>query len=252
MTYDYHFYTELSLEQLRNAFPDWDTVYATAAYNNWLELFNKRAGFLYRGQLRIHEETLARQFCNQHGLGGYTENISEQGYTEPWERYAYEQGLDRHREEAEHHTNRLKAYWEGLYDNGKPRVTTDREALINYMARLESKVPGPTGPYMEELIMSVWFNTTFNNNPAEAKRLRSLPYPEYLQSNHWRRVRCAIILAHGARCQHERCDIADSYWFDEKWIHVHHLSYKNRGNERFEDLTLLCNECHKLEHGIPL
>jgi HNH endonuclease len=40
-----------------------------------------------------------------------------------------------------------------------------------------------------------------------------------------------------------------SVFYSAQWS-AHHLSYANRGAERFEDLTLLCNTCHAKVHEL--
>jgi hypothetical protein len=36
----------------------------------------------------------------------------------------------------------------------------------------------------------------------------------------------------------------------KKKLQVHHMHYRNIGNEKIEDLTCLCAKCHKKHHGI--
>lgn len=92
-----------------------------------------------------------------------------------------------------------------------------------------------------------WLPQRDANDPREieARRLlRSMPYEDYLQSNHWRwRRRRALWLAEG-QCQ--RC-------FDHKHLQVHHVTedaYKRRGCEEDSDLEVLCRACHEAEHGL--
>ncbi len=58
-----------------------------------------------------------------------------------------------------------------------------------------------------------------------------------------------MLLIEQARCS--ACGIwADSYYGGD-WetdIHVHHLHYRNKGFERYEDLQLLCKEHHHEAH----
>lgn len=70
---------------------------------------------------------------------------------------------------------------------------------------------------------------------------RAAYYRRYIASPEWRWKRYEKIRSVGGRC--ERCRSAAD-------LHVHHLSYKNFGNEPPEDLQVLCAFCHKiLEHG---
>lgn len=63
---------------------------------------------------------------------------------------------------------------------------------------------------------------------------------EYIKSNNWKILRDKIVARDKNTCQ--ICD----YYGDE--LQVHHLSYDNLYNEKFEDLTTLCNDCHSLLH----
>lgn len=70
--------------------------------------------------------------------------------------------------------------------------------------------------------------------------LRELPYDEYLQTPHWQEVRQGARLRAQYRCQ--VCNSSDGQ------LHVHHRTYENRGDERPEDVILLCATCHDLFH----
>ena len=100
-------------------------------------------------------------------------------------------------------------------------------------------------------INELWFNTTINNPGDVVSQLRALTYPEYLKTKHWQRVRAAMMLIHKAICQAEGYYEMDESWFfgGESEIDVHHLHYRNKGNERYSDLALLCKDHHKLWHS---
>lgn len=72
------------------------------------------------------------------------------------------------------------------------------------------------------------------------QKLRRMPYKSYLRTPHWQRVKRAAYGKLGRVCH--ACGYAN------KEIHVHHLSYKNRGREDMEDLMLLCKDCHEMVH----
>jgi 5-methylcytosine-specific restriction endonuclease McrA len=73
------------------------------------------------------------------------------------------------------------------------------------------------------------------------RRLRSMPYAEYLRTPEWRNRRRDKIRAAGRRC--ERCRA-------QGVLHVHHLTYDRRGQEAWSDLLVLCRSCHMAEHGV--
>lgn len=65
---------------------------------------------------------------------------------------------------------------------------------------------------------------------------------KYLTSEHWLVVRQARLEYDSKRCR--SCG-------GNKILQVHHLSYKNRGDEKISDLITLCKLCHlELHRGI--
>lgn len=71
-------------------------------------------------------------------------------------------------------------------------------------------------------------------------RLRSMPYSEYLQTEHWYHVRSRAI----SRAQ-RRCQVCNS----GHRLEVHHRTYENRGDEGRLDVIVLCRNCHAKFHG---
>jgi len=69
--------------------------------------------------------------------------------------------------------------------------------------------------------------------------LKTMPYVDYLRSDHWKRVRTDALERANRRCQ--LCN-------KEKGLHVHHRTYERRGEELSEDVTVLCADCHKMFH----
>ena len=68
---------------------------------------------------------------------------------------------------------------------------------------------------------------------------RSVSYHEYLQSPQWLTTRRMAMEKAGGRCQ--ICN-------GQEDLEVHHRTYQDRGNERLEDLTVLCGPCHGRFH----
>lgn len=69
--------------------------------------------------------------------------------------------------------------------------------------------------------------------------LRRLPYPEYMQTAHWQRVRALALESAGAAC--ELCA-------GKVRLEVHHRTYERLGFERPDDVIALCHECHRDHH----
>lgn len=79
-------------------------------------------------------------------------------------------------------------------------------------------------------------------DPVEVARLRALPYAEYLQTEHWALVRLEALARAGHRC----CLCSK-----RGRLEVHHNTYDHLGDERPEDLAVLCGTCHPGFHGHP-
>ena len=95
--------------------------------------------------------------------------------------------------------------------------------------------------------------------------LKSIPYWEYLQTDHWKILKQKFIDKNGAACQQcgvrwigqrdfivtelaeEGCCEVESRPRPPKF-NLHHLTYERLGEERLADVQLLCLMCHNLEH----
>lgn len=71
------------------------------------------------------------------------------------------------------------------------------------------------------------------------KRLKTMPYADYLKSDHWQQTRLSAL----KRAKH-KCQLCNS----TGKLHVHHNNYNNRGCERVSDLIVLCETCHAKQH----
>jgi 5-methylcytosine-specific restriction endonuclease McrA len=77
---------------------------------------------------------------------------------------------------------------------------------------------------------------------ARAAQLRMMPFAEYRKQPEWqvRRVQART----RARYRGQMCSSHDAT------LDVHHNCYQNYGDERPEDLVVLCRSCHQKFHGI--
>lgn len=66
---------------------------------------------------------------------------------------------------------------------------------------------------------------------------KPINYREYIKSKEWKLKADAAKRRAGYRCQ--VCNSA-------KRLQAHHRHYLTLGNERPEDITVLCNDCHRL------
>lgn len=67
----------------------------------------------------------------------------------------------------------------------------------------------------------------------------SSDYQKYLKSSKWKKKRQELFDLKGEAC--EQCGF-------EYYLHVHHLNYENFGDEKLEDLQILCHRCHLSKH----
>lgn len=78
-------------------------------------------------------------------------------------------------------------------------------------------------------------------------------YKDYLRSEHWQRTRILRLLQadldeewDAVKCEHELCGL----YVPMLAINVHHRTYERLGNERMEDLQVLCRSCHGVIHDL--
>ena len=90
----------------------------------------------------------------------------------------------------------------------------------------------------------IMYITENNLNDNEIKKeLCSLNYKDFLNTDYWKAVRNERLFRDGYKC---------SYCGSEDNLQVHHITYKNHGNEHshMDDLITLCIDCHKEYHKI--
>lgn len=70
-------------------------------------------------------------------------------------------------------------------------------------------------------------------------------YPAYLRTKHWKDFRRKI-LGLDRRKRKKSCSNCRSKYR----LQVHHITYENVGNEKPEDVAILCGKCHQLHHDL--
>ena len=68
-------------------------------------------------------------------------------------------------------------------------------------------------------------------------------YAMYLKTKHWKKKREEFL--NSDYCDNNKCSMCS---IETHIIHVHHITYKNIGNENFLDLVAVCGECHTNLH----
>ena len=72
-------------------------------------------------------------------------------------------------------------------------------------------------------------------------QMQAMPYKEYLKTAHWQHFKSEALRFYKSECQ--LCNGKN------KQLDVHHKDYKNIGCETFNDVTVLCDDCHNTHHG---
>lgn len=75
-----------------------------------------------------------------------------------------------------------------------------------------------------------------------ASHFEKFTYARYRQSKKWKALRDQVRKRAGFKCQ--GCGATAQ----EKLLEVHHKTYERLGDERLEDLVLMCQRCHATEH----
>ena len=76
------------------------------------------------------------------------------------------------------------------------------------------------------------------------ERLLRLEHKDFCKTNYWKYISAYTIIKNNSHCN--RCP-------SETNLQTHHKTYEHKGRELFfmnQDLEVLCNHCHKQEHGI--
>ena len=74
---------------------------------------------------------------------------------------------------------------------------------------------------------------------AASERTRALSYRDYLLTPEWQDKRARAL----KRARH-RCEVC----YRNRDLNIHHRTYDRRGDERDDDLTVLCAHCHTTFH----
>jgi hypothetical protein len=210
----------------RRGIDDYRTI--AVAFNLWQREFARKAYLFYRAQYMQHYNRLWDQFCRGHGITP-GDGIAE-WQENAWSRWQEEEDLCDHSRFLQEQQALLERYeLTYLSDSYANQDHLLRDSPINFDA--------------------LWFNSTIRTAPQQQMALQALAYDIYLTTLHWRRVRSAMLLVYQAACQSDDCpSMGESLYGEEPTLHVHHLSYDNVGCERYEDLTLLCKDCHLALH----
>ena len=74
---------------------------------------------------------------------------------------------------------------------------------------------------------------------AYISHLKTMPYKDYLQTEHWQEFRKKALRKAGYKCQ--LCN-------NGGLLNTHHRTYENKGHETYSDVIVLCQDCHGKFH----
>jgi len=240
--FEWFVFRPLNLEEFLSHFKV-DAEQGKSWYAWWSDYYNHLAWRFYAEHYTRHKLLEFREFSRANSLRlKYPEELSESNdpeyYCDAWKQWKDESALlQEHRETME---PLLQQH------SSPPSSRLLSEIVQEYRQMIEQ---GWTDQKRDSA-KALWFNSNIVQPSAnDFAALRSCPYPDYLKTSHWRRVRAAMLLIEHARCA--ACIIGDSFYGGdwETEIQVHHLHYQNRGHERYEDLRLLCKEHHDEAHS---
>lgn len=239
MNFQYVHFPPLQQHDAKTVMAEQDDAFIERAYRHWLGRFVNSLNAFNRMQWLNHADLVYQSYLRQYSIheADFQDN-------ETWQQHRRDCGLSAHEIALDEQDQMIAACEHWL---GRPKVSSLKDAFIELYDQIMATAlhPFDMAPALNEL----WFNTVISNTPDTQNRLRRMPYGEYLKTPHWRRVRSAMLLIHKARCARPHGRFDDGAWGEEATMHVHHLTYANRGNERFADLELLCFRCHQEIHS---
>ena len=223
---EYHFVSEAIVQE---------------TYDAWLDEFLRRSKKFYHAQYVRHENFVLRDFWREYKIPEYS-TPSEYDLDREWNGKYRDSGL------YEHQNKYILISQQIIEARNDLNLQSGDGNLLRVAEKFNASI---RRPLPAKAINELWFNTTINNPTELESDLRCLDYPVYLKSSHWARLKSAMLLIHDAVCQADFCFQEGESWYFGDWesdIHVHHLNYGNLGNERYNDLVLLCSRHHALWH----
>jgi hypothetical protein len=211
---------------------------AKFVFLEWLDNFYHRSALFYHAQYLRLRNLAEKEFRKEHGLR--EDDYFDSFLQEEWEEHYKRVGLEKNYEDYRAMSD--------VANRARTEIRKQRNALS--ITEHTERELSDERPRLKE-INALWFNTTIRNDEQTAIELKELPYDFYLKTKHWGKVRAAQMLIHKAVCQEQYHYAMGESWYTGDWesdIHVHHLTYENRGNERYSDLVLLCASHHEAWH----
>lgn len=125
--------------------------------------------------------------------------------------------------------------------SGKKTGGEKHAELIDFYCQ-ERNITIPNGKNKKAFLVDLYMSGEMGDIKLESKakpNKRRQEYNEYLNSAKWKEFRELAFSHYGKRCY-----LCNSI----KDIHLHHRTYINLFNESLNDVTPLCEKCHKKHH----
>lgn len=131
----------------------------------------------------------------------------------------------------------FKSWLQNYYNTGTMTFT---DLISNGVPVIKRKVNKKTiNEHVNNYLDNNYYNIVNKCNIKDINDLKYMPYVEYLKTKHWKNVKKKTFIRAGHKCQ--LCS-------SKLNLNVHHNTYENRGEERYEDLIVLCQKCHDKFH----
>jgi len=237
LTFEYFFFEPLSYNELaaylQENHANTSVQITINICGEWVGSYWHKARLFYQSQYRKHQDLAWLSFCQHYQIPDY-ESPSNLGHDYEWADWKENYQLNDHFDQYEMIIQELSE----LSHTPLDRSNFSANNLISDELAAHKEID------------KIWFNGLINNPSEVVAKLRSISYEKYLETTHWKKIKAAMILINAAICQAEQCSIVGESWHggSESDLEIHHLDYSNRGNERFNDLAVLCKRHHELIH----
>ena len=128
-----------------------------------------------------------------------------------------------------------------LPDKGIGKFTEEGEIWASYQDWKNKQKPQK--PQKQQLNL-VRVETSEDTYTKVLDKLRKMPYEYYLLTEHWRHFATEAL-----KWANHSCQLCQN---KERILHVHHKTYDNKGRETFNDVIVLCDNCHQMVHGVVI
>lgn len=201
----------------------------------WDEWFTRKSHLFYGDQLHQHRNRLTDEFMRRNKIS----EIEDSEMMDKFNDFLDMQGYSEHEAKTRE--------WQG---NNCALPSDIIYSSMDFWEDGDMAARSLSGRSLLKLVPA-WFNSVIEKTTKQEQKESNLTYPEYLNTRHWHKVRAATILVFGANCIGKPCEWnrGEGMWY--AYSHhrqVHHLSYYNKGGERFGDVCVLCADCHTKLH----